>query len=388
MLIPYNTDAPVYHFPAATLGLIVVNVLCFTATGAGDVEGHAAWILHYGSINPIQWISSLFFHMGPLHLLGNMLFLWVFGLVVEGKVGWRRFLGLYFTIGVAQNVIEQLIMLIPETTPTGSTGASGAIFGLLAVAMVWAPRNDIRCLLYLLIRVLAFDISILMMSVVYIAIELLLAAYKEFAMSSQVIHLLGGVIGFGAAVWMLKRKHVDCEQWDLFSLMRGENNAALPLQDYHHVGTEEAIRRLSESGSFNLTPKAQQAAAHIVELIENEKYRSALNELRQHKHLVADYHLPREPLSLLVRGLYRLKEWDAVTPLIAEFIERFPADSSGMHIRNAAILLEVQKRPKAALRAAKRVNVERLNARQVREFEKIKRAANKLIDSGHLEVDR
>lgn len=388
MLIPYNTDAPVYHFPAATLGLIVTNVLCFAITGAGDVTAHFGWILEYGTVNPLQWLSSLFFHQGPLHLIGNMIFLWVFGLVVEGKVGWERFLTLYFAIGLAQNVIEQLIMLIPEDPPLGSAGASGAIFGLLAVSMVWAPRNDIRCLFFMFIRGVLLDISILFMAAAYIAIELLRAAYTEFAMSTQVIHLLGGVLGFGIGAWMVKRQHVDCEKWDLFSLMRGANKAALPLEDYHHVGAEEAMRRLTESGSFNFTPKAQQAAAHIVELIENEKYRSALNELRQHRHLVPDYSLEQKPLRLLVRGLYRLKEWDAVTPLITEFIERFPDDSSGMHIRHAAILLEVHKRPKAALRAAGHVDADRLNPRQLREFQKIQRTAKKLIDSGHLELDR
>lgn len=386
MLIPYNTDAPVYHFPAATLGLIVANVLAFAITGAGDVQGHSGWILHYGSVNPIEWLSSLFFHMGPLHLLGNMLFLWVFGLVVEGKIGWQRFLILYFTIGIAQNIVEQLIMLVPASTPLGSAGASGAIFGLLAVAMVWAPKNDIRCFLFLAIRGLFIDISILFMAVAYIVIELLLAAYKEFAMSSQIIHLLGGVLGLGIGAWMVKHGRVDCEKWDLFSVMKGANNAALPLQDYQHVGTEEAMRRLSESGSFNFTPKAQEAAAQIVDLIDSEKYRSAANELRRHQHLVTDYQLEQQPLRQLVRGLYRLKEWDAVTPLIAEFIERFPGDSAGMHIRHAAILLEVHKRPKAASRAAELVDVDRLNDRQRRELQKIKRAARKLVESGHLEL--
>ena len=56
--------------------------------------------------------------------------------------------------------------------------------------------------------------------------------------------------------------------------------------------------------------------------------------------------------------------------------------------RLAAILLEVDKRPKAALRAAEEVDESRLKPRQAKELAKIRRAAQKLIDSGHLELDR
>lgn len=91
MLIPWNTDAPIYHAPWATGGLILVNVAVFGAMlASGDADQtFGPWLLSYGDgLHPLQWITSNFLHAGALHLLGNMIFLWAFGLVVEGKLGW------------------------------------------------------------------------------------------------------------------------------------------------------------------------------------------------------------------------------------------------------------------------------------------------------------
>ena len=60
MLIPINTDAPLYHFPYATIGLIVANVVCFAATGfAMNDRLLEPWMLEYGNgINPLEWITA------------------------------------------------------------------------------------------------------------------------------------------------------------------------------------------------------------------------------------------------------------------------------------------------------------------------------------------
>ena len=191
MLLPLSTDAPIYHFPFATIGLIVTNLFCFLLTGCG--YNTDLWVLEYGHLNPIEWLSSIFAHSGWVHLIGNMIFLWAFGLIVEGKLGWYRFLILYLAIGCGQSGLEQLCMLYKTDSHVlhyefgvesideladqiqegahnlllltegedfsddqattvaqnlvglykgGSLGASAAIFGLLAICLVWAPKNE------------------------------------------------------------------------------------------------------------------------------------------------------------------------------------------------------------------------------------------------------
>jgi membrane associated rhomboid family serine protease len=101
MLLPWNTDAPIYHFPWATIGLIVVNTLVYF--GTLESETAEQWMLAYGQgLQPVQWITSNFMHAGLMHLAGNMIFLWGFGLVIEGKLGWWRFLIVYLGIGAIE----------------------------------------------------------------------------------------------------------------------------------------------------------------------------------------------------------------------------------------------------------------------------------------------
>ena len=119
-LIPINTDAPLYHFPYATIGLIVVNTICFVATGfALNERLLEPWLLQYGEgLNPLEWIPAAFAHGGFMHLIGNMFFLWGFGLVVEGKLGWRVFLPLYFGMAAAWGASTGPIPIILGTQPT------------------------------------------------------------------------------------------------------------------------------------------------------------------------------------------------------------------------------------------------------------------------------
>ncbi len=110
MIIPYSTDAPIYHFPWMTIALIVVNCLTFAITGMGyNDEG---WLLQYGNgLHPLEWVAYNFLHFGIGHLLGNMFFLWAFGIVVEGKLGWWKFLCVYMSIGIFGGALIQLTML-------------------------------------------------------------------------------------------------------------------------------------------------------------------------------------------------------------------------------------------------------------------------------------
>jgi len=61
MIIPYNTDAPVYHFPVGTLGLIAFNSLIFFLTGFGSDASIEKWGLEYGNgLHPVEWVTSIF----------------------------------------------------------------------------------------------------------------------------------------------------------------------------------------------------------------------------------------------------------------------------------------------------------------------------------------
>jgi membrane associated rhomboid family serine protease len=94
-------------------------------------------------------ITSMFMHGGWAHLLGNMLYLWIFGDNLENRMGHGRYLGFYLLTGIiaslshvfATSAFSPSNMLIP------SLGASGAISGVLGGYMLLFPKQKVRALL-------------------------------------------------------------------------------------------------------------------------------------------------------------------------------------------------------------------------------------------------
>jgi len=208
---PYTTDAPVYYWPFATVGLIVANVLIFLAMFNGMIPNADEWMLWYGEgLHPIQWVSNIFTHGGIQHLVGNMLFLWVFGIVVEGKLGWWKFLACYLGIGIVHSMLEQTFMLNYTGEVPGALGASAAIFGLMAMATIWAPLNEITFFYIFGGRTDSFDVSIVVMSMCYTGLELIYVFLFGGSAGSSLLHLTGFVVGLPLGIVLLLTKAVDC----------------------------------------------------------------------------------------------------------------------------------------------------------------------------------
>ncbi len=100
---PYSTDAPIYYWPIATVCLMLANIGAYIGVVTGKFSPMENWLLSFGAgLHPQEWLSSIFMHASPMHLVGNLLFLWLFGLIVEGKLGWFKFLACYLAIGMVQ----------------------------------------------------------------------------------------------------------------------------------------------------------------------------------------------------------------------------------------------------------------------------------------------
>ena len=235
MLFPYSTDAPIYHWPFATVGLIAINTVVFFAVvgmapDMATVEVVQPYILEYGKgLQPHQWLTANFLHADLIHLVGNMLALWGFGLIVEGKIGWWRFLAIYLGMGVGQCMLEQ--MFVPASLAIGSLGASGVIFGLMAMSLVWAPMNEVSCILLIWFRPFLFDLTILTYTMIMGALQLLFftltATTAGVFYGSEALHLIGAVFGLAVGLAMLKLNWVDCENWDAFSVLAGRHRMSL-----------------------------------------------------------------------------------------------------------------------------------------------------------------
>jgi membrane associated rhomboid family serine protease len=146
MLFPQRDESrPLSRFPGMLVLIIAANVVVFlTEMSLGD-----AFILRY-ALRPADvaqgrhlgtLFTSMFLHANFLHILGNMIYLWVFGDELEANyLGSIRFLIFYLVCGVAAGLL-QVAVNPASTVPT--LGASGAIAGVLGGFLVLFPRDKI-----------------------------------------------------------------------------------------------------------------------------------------------------------------------------------------------------------------------------------------------------
>jgi membrane associated rhomboid family serine protease len=215
ILIPTGTDAPLYHYPISTIGLVAINVFAY-ALGVAGYFLPEQYILSFGDgFHPTQWVTSVFLHQGIFHLLSNMTFLLAFGLIVEGKIGWWKFLGLYLLLGIIESFGSQTLMFFSEGG--GALGASGAIMGILAVGVIWAPNNNITFGFIFYFSLYQFEVSLLSVGFFFFASNLLVLTFNQFQMSSELLHLLGLLPGLVIGIVFIRFKWVDCEGCDILS---------------------------------------------------------------------------------------------------------------------------------------------------------------------------
>lgn len=398
VLAPINTDAPIYHWPRATVGLILVNVAAFILTASGslgafeEVVAPRYGLIRGAGLRPWQWITSNFLHYDWLHLTGNMLFLWGLGLVVEGKIGWRRFLALYLGLGVAECAIEQVALGV---IPGNSCGSSAIVFGLLAVALVWAPKNDLEVAFWAPVHgVGTFDVSIGAFALIVLAVQGLLAWWIGPAV---LLHLIGGVLGFAAGTMMLRRGLVDCEGWDLYSVLRGR--AGRPDASSMHLTVQERPpeqrpapepprpRRKADPQRGAVLRKAK-AINRVRTLLQRGRAQDAYEVLRRTQHILPEWQLPVRDHLQLADALQQSRRWNEAVALWEEYVERHPRDSDPIRILAAGVLLGHHQRPHAALRMIEPLAGARLHPRLEARRRRIEEQARRLIESGVIELDQ
>jgi membrane associated rhomboid family serine protease len=132
------------HFGAIPKELITNHQLAMVATGETGTGANGPGCVFgppgYSKIPALSVLSSMFLHGGWLHLLGNMLFLWVFGNNIEDRFGRIRYLLLYFAAGFA--AAYGYAYFNPNATDP-LVGASGAISGVLGAYLVLYPMAKV-----------------------------------------------------------------------------------------------------------------------------------------------------------------------------------------------------------------------------------------------------
>ena len=396
IIVPMGTDAPIYHWPYATVGLIVVNVaLAFvvppvSSAPALDDDGEVveevrqisnfdryALAIGDGRLHPVQWVTHNFLHYGLIHLAGNMLFLWAFGIVVEGKLGAVKYLLAYLAIGTLHGAFVQ-ILLIRSGIDAHAAGASAVVYGLLAICMVWAPRNELNCLAILLVgfRTLVYhwDLRYTTVAILYVGEQVVGLVWRGWVGGSVVIselgHLSGAFWGLVVGVALLKARLVDCEDWDVFSLwakrkkLAGDWKKRAERLEHTKAAEKSAIRanvrankrakssavdREDENDGPSDEERALAGVLRVRSLIQDGKFSGALEAYERGTRMLLNWPAQPDLYSLIKEFHARGALADSIRPM-RDHCRRFPKESSQMRVKLAQVLLRDRQRPVAALR--------------------------------------
>jgi len=174
MIFPIKVTQPSYSKPTVTVLLIVANVLVFL---------HEFWLqmvdpyslnhfMTLYSFRPAYFhfsniFTSMFVHANWIHVIGNMLFLWVFGDNVEDILGHGKYLLFYLLCGLAAAIAQ---MAIDPFSRVPMVGASGAIAGVMGAYLVKFPRSRV-VMLFWFFFFFTFDLPAWFMLIYWFALQ-------------------------------------------------------------------------------------------------------------------------------------------------------------------------------------------------------------------------
>jgi membrane associated rhomboid family serine protease len=170
-VLPLKDNVPTRHFPVVTVGLIVANVLVFVLLQEGGAEPAFTSSLEDFAYQPcevndscpsgpvgegafVTAFTSMFMHAGWVHLVGNMLFLWIFGNNVEDAMGRFRYLAFYLLAGLAATALQTAVTLETASAQAAeipNLGASGAVSGVLGAYFLLLPTARVLTLVFFFI---------------------------------------------------------------------------------------------------------------------------------------------------------------------------------------------------------------------------------------------
>jgi membrane associated rhomboid family serine protease len=231
MFFPIKDYNPTQKTAYVTIFLIIINVGVFLYQGflsQQPFEIHIAEsamvpyeVTHFKNVNlPVgvdRWgrrvvlkrdispflsiLTSIFMHGSIWHLLGNMLFLWIFGNNIEDYLGKVKFIFFYLACGVGASLVHVLFhfnSIVPVI------GASGAVSGVMGAYLILYPHARVRTLVFIFIFITFMDVPAFVFLIVWFIFQFFYAGATSGV--AWMAHVGGFLIGIVLIKWMRKRR--------------------------------------------------------------------------------------------------------------------------------------------------------------------------------------
>lgn len=269
MFIPIRTDYRMRRRPWVNYALIAANILIFVL-GYNGLNGRAidGWMLNAASPTVIQFFSSVFLHADTMHIVGNMLFLWVFGGALNDKLGHAAYLAFYLAGGV---LASMAFILLGNTGQL--LGASGAISAVTGAYLVLLPQVRVTVLM-LFYYISTFQMSSLYFVGFQVAYNVFLTAVEGGGNVAVEAHTGGYVFGIVVAFVLLGVRLIRRDEVDLLSLVsharRRDRYRRMVSRGYRPFGREARTQfepptqgRWVQARSVRSEPSATQQAREM-----------------------------------------------------------------------------------------------------------------------------
>ena len=220
-MLPLRDNVPTRSFPIVTVALIAANVLVWVLYQLPDLQGSVDELAYHpcevedscptvGEDWPLTALTSMFMHGSWPHLLGNMLFLWIFGNNVEDALGKLRYLLFYLAGGFAATATQTFITLgyaSDAEAAIPNVGASGAVSAVLGAYLLLLPRAKVLTIIFFVLR----EVPAVLFLGIWFAFQLLdggasLAHPEQGGGVAFFAHIGGFVFGFLAVKLLQQRR--------------------------------------------------------------------------------------------------------------------------------------------------------------------------------------
>ncbi len=209
MLLPFKINTLFQTTPFANL--IILGVTGLVSLLALFTEAGWASNLLLDGWSPAGFFGHMLLHADLWHLVGNLIFLWVFGNAICGNTNNLLYPLLYLGFGIAaaaaHNIFDSGVAL----------GASGAVNGIVGMATAMYPKNNVSMFYFFLYKMGTFELQLWVLSLIWLALDIYRAIGGESGIAAWA-HLGGFFAGLVTGMIFLKYSIVELTKWDNESL--------------------------------------------------------------------------------------------------------------------------------------------------------------------------
>ncbi len=141
--------------------------------------------------NVLTLLTSMFLHGGIFHLVGNLLYLWIFGNNIEDSMGHARFILFYALSGVAAGLCQ---FVYEPSSELPMVGASGAVSGVLGAYLLLFPYARIKTLIFIFIFITTVDLPAIVLLTIWFFMQILFSHTQGVAWFAHIGGFLFGLL--------------------------------------------------------------------------------------------------------------------------------------------------------------------------------------------------